>query len=414
VFAAEGWGKCTGEVGVCIATSGPGATNLVTGLADALLDSVPMVAITGQVPRPMIGTDAFQETPIVEITRQITKHNYLVLNVEDLPRIVKEAFYLARTGRPGPVLIDVPKDIQQQLTVPDWDVTMAISGYMNRLPSAPVRQMLQPVIDAIHQSERPVAYIGGGCLDASDAVTEFLDRTGIPTVQTLMGLGTFPASRDTAHGMLGMHGTEAANCAVDEADLLLAIGVRFDDRVTGKLETFAARARIVHIDIDPAEIHKNKVAHVPVCADARAAVPLLNTLLDDAPVDPQKFASWRDYLDGHRQKFPMRYPQRDDVIIPQWAIQALWEETKGEAIITTGVGQHQMWAAQWYPLDRPRHWVSSGGLGSMGFGLPSALGAAAAYDGPHNPSLHVVTSLMLQILYRICILSVLWLSGIER
>jgi acetolactate synthase I/II/III large subunit len=385
VFAAEGWGKCTGEVGVCIATSGPGATNLVTGLADALLDSVPLVAITGQVPRPMIGTDAFQETPIVEITRQITKHNYLVLDVADLPRIIKEAFYLARTGRPGPVLVDVPKDIQQQLHVPDWDAPMAIAGYMNRLPSDPVRETLAAVVDAIRGSERPVAYIGGGCLDSGEAITEFLDRTGIPVVQTLMGLGSYAASRPTAHGMLGMHGTVSANCAVDEADLLLAIGVRFDDRVTGKLETFAARARIVHIDIDPAEIQKNKSAHIPICADIRAAIPILNTMLEDEPVDPVQFAAWRDRLDEQRAAFPMSYPQRDDVIVPQWAIETLCTETKGEAIITTGVGQHQMWAAQWYHFEKPRHWVSSGGLGSMGFGLPSALGAAAAFNGTLPP-----------------------------
>ena len=349
VFAAEGWGKCTGTVGVCIATSGPGATNLVTGLADALLDSVPMVAITGQVPRPMIGTDAFQETPIVEITRQITKHNYLVLDIADLPRIVKEAFYLARTGRPGPVLIDVPKDIQQQLHVPVWDPPMSLTGYMNRLPSPPVRQTLQPVLDALHACERPVAYIGGGCLDAGAAVTAFLDATGIPTAQTLMGLGAYPMSRTDAHGMLGMHGTSAANCAVDEADLLLAIGVRFDDRVTGKLETFAARARIVHIDIDPAEIHKNKEAHVPVCADAREALPVLNAMLEDAPIDAARFAPWREYLQSHKAQFPMRFPKRDDVIIPQWAIQV---RPPAAPILTSQWLGHNC-------VPRPQHWLGS-------------------------------------------------------
>ena len=210
-----------------------------------------------------------------------------------VPRIMKEAFYLARTGRPGPVLVDVPKDIQQQLAVPDWDAQMAITGYMNRLPAPPVRQTLAAVVDALRGAERPVAYIGGGCLDASAAITEFLDRTGIPTVQTLMGLGSYAESKETAFGMLGMHGTVAANFAVDEADLLLAIGVRFDDRVTGKLEAFAARARIVHIDIDPAEIHKNKPAHIPVCADVRTALPVLNTMLDDAPIPAEQFAPWR-------------------------------------------------------------------------------------------------------------------------
>ena len=381
VFAAEGWGKCTGEVGVCIATSGPGATNLVTGLADALLDSVPMVAITGQVPRAMIGTDAFQETPIVEITRQITKHNYLVLDISDLPRVIKEAFYLARTGRPGPVLIDVPKDVQQEMHVPDWDMPMAITGYMNRLPAPPVRGTLAHVVDALQGCTKPIAYIGGGCNHAGPEVQEFLARTGCPVVQTLMGLGASPMDAPNCHGMLGMHGTVSANAAVDGADLLLAMGVRFDDRVTGKLEAFAARARIVHIDIDPAEIHKNKTAHVPVCADTKEALAVLNTMLDDDPLPPEQFAEWRTFLDEQRQAFPMSFPQRDDVIIPQWAIQVLHEETNGEAVITTGVGQHQMWAAQWYPFREPRNWVSSGGLGSMGFGLPSALGAAAAYDG---------------------------------
>ncbi|KAL3136694.1 hypothetical protein ABBQ38_005929 [Trebouxia sp. C0009 RCD-2024] len=381
IFAAEGYAKTTGDVGVCIATSGPGATNLVTGLADALLDSVPMVAITGQVPRKMIGTDAFQETPIVEVTRQITKHNYLVMQIEDLPRIIKEAFYLARTGRPGPVLVDVPKDIQQQLAVPDWTTPMAISGYMSRLPQPPQERELKRVIEALHGARKPVLYVGGGCLDASRELREFVKKTGIPVASTLMGLGVFPDSDDLALQMLGMHGTVFANFAVDEADLLLAFGVRFDDRVTGKLETFAAKARVVHIDIDPAEICKNKEAHVMVCADTRPALQGINKLLEQHPVPEGQYTTWIDSVNEVREKFPMWYPEKDDVIIPQWAIQTLCEETNGEAIITTGVGQHQMWAAQWYKYNEPRRWASSGGLGSMGFGLPAALGAAVAYDG---------------------------------
>ncbi|KAK9840745.1 hypothetical protein WJX81_001848 [Elliptochloris bilobata] len=390
IFAAEGYGKVTGEVGVCIATSGPGATNLVTGLADALLDSVPLVAITGQVPRRMIGTDAFQETPIVEVTRQITKHNYLVMDIRDLPRIVKEAFYLARTGRPGPVLVDVPKDVQQQLAVPDWDVPMAIAGYMARLPPAPAPFQLAPVVSALHAAERPVLYVGGGCLDAAPDLRALVARTGIPVAQTLMGLGTFPASDPLALQMLGMHGTVAANYAVDRSDLLLAVGVRFDDRVTGKLEAFAARACIVHIDIDPAEINKNKHSHVTVCADARPSLQELNRLLDEKPVPEGRYAAWRAELKEQEAKFPLAFPQRDDVIVPQWAIKVLHEETGGEAIITTGVGQHQMWAAQYYALDVPRRWASSGGLGSMGFGLPAALGAAVAYDGTQREKRVVV------------------------
>ena len=371
----------TGRVGVCIATSGPGATNLVTGLADALLDSVPLVAITGQVPRKLIGTDGFQETPIVEVTRQITKHNYLVLDVNDMPRVIKEAFYLARTGRPGPVLVDVPKDIQQVLAVPDWDVSMNLSGYMSRLPPPPQHAQLERIAEAIRQAKRPVLYVGGGCVDAADEVKELVRLTGIPVAQTLMGLGSFPEQDPLALQMLGMHGTVFANYAVNEADVLLAFGVRFDDRVTGKLETFAANARIVHVDIDPAEISKNKEAHISVCSDVKPALAGLNKILAAAPPAKDFIAPWVASVNAVRNDFPESFPARDDVILPQWAIQQLYEETKGEAIITTGVGQHQMWAAQFYKFAAPRNWVTSGGLGSMGFGLPSALGAAAAFDG---------------------------------
>ncbi|KAK9799788.1 hypothetical protein WJX73_007892 [Symbiochloris irregularis] len=393
IFAAEGYAKSTGDVGVCIATSGPGATNLVTGLADALLDSVPLVAITGQVPRRMIGTDGFQETPIVEVTRQITKHNYLVMDVNDIPRVMKEAFYVARTGRPGPVLVDVPKDVQQQLTVPDWDVPMALSGYMSRLPLPPTTLDMAPVAEAILQAERPVLYVGGGCLDCPDAVRELVARTGIPVAQTLMGLGAFPETDSLALQMLGMHGTVVANHAVDQADLLLAIGVRFDDRVTGKLEAFATHARIVHIDIDPAEISKNKEAHIPITADSKSALKVLNKLLEQDPLPEGKLAGWQQQLKDKAQEFPSWFPVRDDVIVPQSAVQAIYEETKGEAIISTGVGQHQMWAAQWYKFDAPRRWVTSGGLGSMGFGLPSALGAAVAYDGTDKRPKRVVVDI---------------------
>lgn len=381
IFAAEGYAKVTGEVGVCIATSGPGATNLVTGLADALLDSVPMVAITGQVPRKLIGTDAFQETPIVEVTRQITKHNYLVMDLNDLPRIVKEAFYLARTGRPGPVLIDVPKDVQQQLAVPDWDVPMAIAGYMGRLPQPPLPKDISPIIRALKEAKKPVLYVGGGCLDASKELREFVRLTQIPVAQTLMGLGTYDATDPLALQMLGMHGTVFANFAVDQSDLLLAFGVRFDDRVTGKLETFAANAKIVHIDIDPAELNKNKASYITVTGDVKPALNILNEELQKEEDPASWYDDWRDTVAKKREEFPMWYPKRDDVIVPQWAIKVLHEETNGEALITTGVGQHQMWAAQWYKLKEPRQWATSGGLGSMGFGLPSALGCAAAYDG---------------------------------
>ena len=392
IFAAEGYAKVTGRVGVCIATSGPGATNLVTGLADALLDSVPLVAITGQVPRKLIGTDGFQETPIVEVTRQITKHNYLVMDVNDIPRIIKEAFYLAHTGRPGPVLVDVPKDIQQSLAVPDWDTPMNLNSYMSRLPPPPRQEELERVAEAIRTSKKPVLYVGGGCVDAGEEIKELVRLTGIPVAQTLMGLGSFPEEDPLALQMLGMHGTVVANYAVNEADLLLAFGVRFDDRVTGKLESFAARARIVHLDIDPAEICKNKEAHIPVCADLRPAVAGLNKILAaDPPLG--LFAEWVAECDAIRAEYPEQFPTRDDVIMPQWAIQQLYEETNGDAVITTGVGQHQMWAAQYYKFKEPRRWATSGGLGSMGFGLPSALGAAAAYDGRNGRPKKIVVDI---------------------
>ncbi|KAI8475274.1 MAG: acetolactate synthase [Monoraphidium minutum] len=390
IFAAEGYAKVTGRVGVCIATSGPGATNLVTGLADAMMDSVPLVAITGQVPRKLIGTDGFQETPIVEVTRAITKHNYLVMDIKDLPRVIKEAFYLARTGRPGPVLVDVPKDIQQQLAIPDWDTPMSITGYMSRLPPPPEPAQLAAVIKALKGAKKPVVYMGGGTLDAAPELREFVARTGIPVASTLMGLGTFPGTDPLALQMLGMHGTVYANYSVDQADLLIALGVRFDDRVTGKLEAFATRSRIIHIDIDPAEIHKNKTAHIPICSDVKPALRILNRMLEADPIDKAQYAPWVEELNAQRKQFPMGYPDRDDVIAPQHAVQALYEETNGDAIITTGVGQHQMFAAQWYPFKEPRCWVTSGGLGSMGFGLPSALGAAAAFDGKQGRPLKTV------------------------
>jgi len=378
VFAAEGYGKATGKVGVCIATSGPGATNLVTGLADALLDSVPMVAITGQVPRAMIGTDAFQETPIVEITRQITKHNYLVMNVEEIPRIIREAFFLASSGRPGPVLVDIPKDVQQQMSVPYWSPKVSLNGYLSRLPVPPSSPQIEQVIEMIKKAKKPVIYSGGGCLDAADELTQFARATGIPICSTLMGLGAFPESDDLSLRMLGMHGAVYANYAIDNADLMLAFGVRFDDRVTGKLDAFASRASIVHVDIDPAEIGKNKKPHCSIFSNIKPALKILNEKLNRETNLPD-FSDWRNEVNEQRKLHPFPMPDlQNDEISPQAAIQLLHEVTKGEAIISTGVGQHQMWAAQHYLFDEPRNWLSSGGLGSMGFGLPSAIGAAAA------------------------------------
>ncbi|GKV13769.1 hypothetical protein SLEP1_g24752 [Rubroshorea leprosula] len=382
VFAAEGYARSSGMPGVCIATSGPGATNLVSGLADALLDSVPLVAITGQVPRRMIGTDAFQETPIVEVTRSITKHNYLVLDVDDIPRIVNEAFLLATSGRPGPVLIDVPKDIQQQLAVPKWDQPIRLAGYMSRLPKPPMEAHLEQIVRLISESKKPVLYVGGGCLNSSEELRRFVELTGIPVASTLMGLGAFPTADDLSLQMLGMHGTVYANYAVDKCDLLLAFGVRFDDRVTGKLEAFASRAKIVHIDIDPAEIGKNKQPHVSVCSDMKLALKGMNGILeskgDKVKLD---YSTWRQELNEEKVKHPLSYKTFGEAIPPQYAIQVLDELTGGNAIVSTGVGQHQMWAAQFYKYKRPRQWLTSGGLGAMGFGLPAAIGAAVANPG---------------------------------
>ncbi|RAL52885.1 hypothetical protein DM860_007653 [Cuscuta australis] len=378
VFAAEGYARATGFPGVCIATSGPGATNLVSGLADALLDSCPIVAITGQVPRRMIGTDAFQETPIVEVTRSITKHNYLVLDVEDIPRIVREAFFLAKSGRPGPVLIDLPKDIQQQLVIPNWDQPMRLPGYLSRLPKPPHHSLLEQIVRLISESKKPVLYVGGGCLDSAEELNQFVSLTGIPVASTLMGLGSYPLSDELSLSMLGMHGTVYANYAVDKSDLLLAFGVRFDDRVTGKLEAFASRAKIVHIDIDSAEIGKNKQPHVSVCADIKLALGALNEILEGKMGRKMNldFSAWRRELSEQKGRFPLNYKTFGDAIPPQYAIQVLDELTDGNAIISTGVGQHQMWAAQFYKYRRPRQWLTSGGLGAMGFGLPAAIGAA--------------------------------------
>ncbi|KAM7475748.1 hypothetical protein LguiB_022991 [Lonicera macranthoides] len=379
VFAAEGYARASGLPGVCIATSGPGATNLVSGLADALLDSVPMVAITGQVPRRMIGTDAFQETPIVEVTRSITKHNYLVLDVEDIPRIVREAFFLASSGRPGPVLIDVPKDIQQQLVIPNWDQPMRLPGYMSRLPKPPIEAHLEQIVRLISESKRPVLYVGGGCLNSSEELREFVEHTGIPVASTLMGLGAYPSSDELSLQMLGMHGTVYANYSVDKSDLLLAFGVRFDDRVTGKLEAFASRAKIVHIDIDSAEIGKNKQPHVSVCADMKPALRGLNKILEEKGSKIKlDFSAWREELNEQKVNYPLSFKTFGEAIPPQYAIQVLDELTNGKAIISTGVGQHQMWAAQFYKYNKPRQWLTSGGLGAMGFGLPAAIGAAVA------------------------------------
>ena len=375
IFAAEGYARVTGKPGVVMATSGPGALNLVTGLADAKLDSIPLIAITGQVPTHVIGTDAFQETPMIEVCRAITKHHYLVQNARDIARIMKEAFHIANTGRPGPVLVDVPKDIQNTLVPhPEFDVEMDLPGY--RLPPPPTPEKIREVLAALAQSERPIIYCGGGVLasNAHEELREFASKTGIPVAMTVHGLGSIPSDHYLSLNMLGMHGTVYANYAVNDADLLLALGVRFDDRVTGKLTEFAKHGRIVHVEIDASEINKNKYAHIPINADVKAFLKAINPL-----VGPGDWRDWHQRIDEWRDTEPMTYDQRDDVILPQYVLEQFSKLTRGEFLMATGVGQHQMWAAQWTQFKHPRTWITSGGLGSMGYGLPAAMGAQAAF-----------------------------------
>jgi acetolactate synthase-1/2/3 large subunit len=390
-FAAEGYARSTGRVGVCVATSGPGATNFVTCLADAKMDSVPLLAITGQVGTPVIGTDAFQETPIVEICRAITKHHYLVQRTEDIPRVVKEAFFVATTGRPGPVIIDVPKDVQNRVLEVDYDPPMSLPGYKPFAQASPAQ--LQAILAALRASHRPIIYAGGGIIAAGAApeLRAFAEKTGIPVAMTVHGLGGLPSDHFLSLQMLGMHGTVYANYAINDADLLLALGVRFDDRVTGKVSEFAKHGRIVHVDIDPSEINKIKAANIPVVADVK---DVLRDLLRLVEADPQSylggranpFQDWLRRIEQWRESEPLRYQDRDDAILPQYAIERLWQIVRDrggldDTIVTTGVGQHQMWAAQYWKFSRPRNWLTSGGLGAMGFGLPAALGAQAAHPG---------------------------------
>ena len=382
-FAAQGVARSTGKVGVCMATSGPGATNLVTALADAKMDSVPIVAITGQVAQKVIGTDAFQETPIVEVCRAICKHHYLITRLEDVPRVVKEAFYVARTGRPGPVLVDFPKDVQlaTQDEEPSYDPPMNLPGYH---PEArkPAPEQIKQIIAAVRRSRRPVLYVGGGCVnsDAAEELTKFATRTRIPVTMTVMGLGSFPGTHSQSLHMLGMHGTVTANYAVNDADLLLAFGVRFDDRVTGKLEEFAKHGKIVHVDVDPSEIHKNKEAHIPIVANVKDVLAKLNATLTDA--DLPDVNEWHGRIEAWKKQYPLRFKDSAEWILPQYAVEELWRQTKDrDTFITVGVGQHQMWAAQYYKFAKPRRWLSSSGLGTMGFGLPAAMGVQVANPG---------------------------------
>jgi acetolactate synthase-1/2/3 large subunit len=380
VHAADGYARVTGKVGVCLVTSGPGATNAVTGIATAYMDSIPVVIISGQVPTHLIGNDAFQEVDIVGITRPCTKHNYLVPSVEALPRILKEAFHIARSGRPGPVLVDIPKNVQQASTrfIPNQKVNL--KSY-NPTYKANTKQ-LRKVVDLIKAAERPLIFAGGGVIlsKGAEALTKLARSARIPVTMSLMGLGAFPGSDPLSLGMIGMHGTYRANMSTAECDLLIGIGVRFDDRVTGKTDCFAAQAKIVHIDIDPTSIRKNVPVGIPVVGDCKSSLEVINTYLAEEDLDDltARRGPWLDQIDAWKQNFKLAYVQEEE-IKPQYVVEKLYELTRGEAIITTEVGQNQMWAAQYYHFDRPGHFITSGGLGTMGFGLPAAIGAQVAF-----------------------------------
>ncbi len=412
-FAAGGYGRATGRAGVCMATSGPGATNLVTGIADAYMDSVPLVAITGQVVQSMIGKGGFQETDIYGMTLPVVKHSYLVTDVNDIPRVVKEAFYFAQTGRPGPVLVDIPKNVQQARTQPVFPKEVSVRGYNPDKRASDLE--LNEIIGLIEKSERPVLYVGGGIItgNASEELRRFVEVTQIPVTTTIMGCGAFPETHPLSLRWLGMHGAAYANWAVngeyeprtnpadpmrkmiDGADLLLAFGVRFDDRVTGNVQKFCEGGTIVHLDIDPSEINKNKPANLPIVSDVKYALGRLARMIKERPIE-KKFTAWHQQVDAWKAKAPFGYVVTDEVvksqhmrdhlkgretevILPQMAIEALYEISKGEAIITTGVGQHQMWSAQFYKFKYPRQLLTSGGLGAMGYGYPAALGAKVAF-----------------------------------
>jgi len=375
--AAEGFAHATGKVGVCFGTSGPGATNLVTGIADAYMDSVPMVAITGNVPSTLIGTDAFQEADITGITMPITKHNWLVTDVAELPRVIKEAFYVARTGRPGPVLVDIPKDIQNAELDFEYPDSVNIPGYHPPVGEEP---RLRDAAQLLRSASRPVVYLGGGVRtsNAYKEVFEFCELLNAPVVTTVHGKGSFPETHPLCLGMFGMHGGRYSNYTVQGSDLIVALGARFDDRVTGKLSTFAPEAKVIHLDVDPAEISKLVTATVPLVGDMRALLPMLTEETKKAFAQHGRpdISVWKKRVEEWREKHPLRYKQEGQPhILPQWAVEKIWEKTQGKAVVTTGVGEHQMFAAQYWKTSYPRQFITSGGLGTMGFCLPAAIGA---------------------------------------
>ncbi len=378
--AAEGYAKASGKVGVAFATSGPGATNLVTAIADAMLDSVPTVFITGQVRTELIGTDGFQEADILGATLPFVKHSFAVTDPRQIPEYVHEAFHVAATGRPGPVLLDIPQDLSRaEIDYAPRTAPVELAGY--KPPGAPNVKQVRIAAKAMANARRPILYTGGGVVNAnaSEELRELAAADRFPITSTLMGLGAYPASGEQWLGMLGMHGTRAANYAMDEADLIVAIGARFDDRITGKLAEFAPRAKFIHIDVDPAEISKNVPAHIPIVGDAKLVLPALNREYRALQTDPSRLDPWWKQIRGWQEEYPLHYDAgKDGEIKPQFMIEAMHRATAGEAIVTSDVGQHQMWAAQYYGFDKPRRWINSGGLGTMGFGLPAAVGAKVA------------------------------------
>ena len=378
-FMAHGYARATGRAGVCMATSGPGATNLVTCIADAYMDSIPLVAITGQVYQEFIGKAAFQETDFFGMTLPIVKHSYLVLTPEDLPRVVKEAFYLAVSGRPGPVVIDIPKDVQQAVFEPFFpDEVPELEGYKLDQPKATDEELIE-VLNLISKAKKPVLYTGGGIIsaDAHKELKEFAELTGLPVTHTLMGLGVFDPDHPQSCYWYGMHGTVAGNWAVCESDLLICAGARFDDRITGKVDKYAQEAYVIHFDLDKSEHNKNVHAHFPIRSDIKYALKRMSELIKERKLGKPDLKSWMDTITGWKEKYPFKY-EKGKHISSQEAVEALYEVSKGEAIITTGVGQHQMWAAQYYRCKEPRTYISSLGLGTMGFGYPAAVGAKVA------------------------------------
>ncbi|MBA4372690.1 MAG: acetolactate synthase, large subunit, biosynthetic type [Thermodesulfovibrio sp.] len=381
VHAADGYARATGKPGVVLVTSGPGATNTVTGIATAYMDSIPMVIFTGQVPTLLIGNDAFQEADIVGITRPCTKHNFLVKNVEDLAGVIKEAFYIAMAGRPGPVLIDLPKDVTTHKAEFVYPEDVKLRSYNPTYDGN--KYMIKQAAQMVARAKKPVIVAGGGVIlsGASKELKEFAEYADVPVTMTMMGLGGFPGSHKLSLGMLGMHGTYYANKSIQEADLLIAIGMRFDDRVTGKIDAFAPHAKIIHIDIDPTSIRKNVRVDTPIVGDVKNVLTVLNKVMKEEVKDQwvEVRKAWTKQLDAWRRERPMTYDRESDMIKPQYVVEKIYELTKGDAIITTEVGQNQMWAAQFFKYDKPRTWLSSGGLGTMGYGLPAAIGAQLAF-----------------------------------